>query len=226
MVAKKTTSKLLQVSQREMDNKELKDFSWEMLKGKEVLAGRVGGMPELNFENALKNAGIEKAEVDINTSVDFASLTSAFIGSDKDDVFVNLFEPNATKLVSMGYGHVVASIGEMSGEMPYTAFNARKSYIEKNEDVLKKFTDAIAKGLEYCNEKSAKEIAQMIIDQFPDTSINDLISIVQRYKDADSWLETPKIEENLFENLESIMVDSKQIEKYVPFEDLVVNLYE
>ncbi len=209
-----------------VSKKELKDFSWEMLKGKEVLAGRVGGMPELNFENALKNAGIEKAEVDINTSVDFASLTSAFIGSDKDDVFVNLFEPNATKLVSMGYGHVVASIGEMSGEMPYTAFNARKSYIEKNEDVLKKFTDAIAKGLEYCNEKSAKEIAQMIIDQFPDTSINDLISIVQRYKDADSWLEAPKIEENLFENLESIMVDSKQIEKYVPFEDLVVNLYE
>ena len=137
-----------------------------------------------------------------------------------------LRELNATKLVSMGYGHVVASIGEMSGEMPYTAFNARKSYIEKNEEVLKKFTAAIAKGLEYCNEKSAKEIAQMIIDQFPDTSINDLISIVQRYKDADSWLETPKIEENLFENLESIMVDSKQIEKYVPFEDLVVNLYE
>ncbi len=209
------------VSKKKIDN-----FTWDMLEGKQVLAGRVGGMPELNFENALKNANIDKTKVDVDTSVDFASLTSAFIGSNKEDIFVNLFEPNATKLVTMGYGHVVASIGEMSGEMPYTAFNARKSYIENNEELLKKFTKAIARGLEYCNEKSAKEIAQVIIEQFPDTSINDLISIVERYKNADSWLETPTIEKKLFENLEDIMIDSNQIDEYVPFEDLVRNLYE
>lgn len=209
-----------------VSKKKIDDFSWNMLEGKTVLAGRVGGMPELNFENALKNAGVDKSEVDIDTSVDFASLTSAFIGSNEEELFVNLFEPNATKLVGMGYGHVVASIGEMSGEMPYTAFNARKSYIENNEEILKKFTKAIAKGLEFCNEKSAKEIAQVIIEQFPDTSINDLISIVERYKNADSWLENPTIEEKLFENLEDIMLDSKQIDKYVPYEDLIKNLYE
>lgn len=203
---------------------DLKDFNWDMLNGKEVLAGRIGGMPELNFENALKNAGVDKSKVNINTSVDFASLTSAFIGGEGD--FVNLFEPNATKLIGMGYGHVVASIGEKSGEMPYTAFNTKKSYLENNKDTLKKFTEAIDKGLKFCNEKDSKEIANAIIDQFPDTSINDLVSIVDRYKNADSWLESPKIDEKLFTNLEDIMIDSKQISEYVPFEDLVENLSE
>ncbi len=199
------------------------DFDWKDLEGKEVLAGRTGGMPELNFENALKNAKIEKSKVKINTSVDFASLTSAFIGGEGD--FVNLFEPNATKLVNMGFGHVVDNIGSKSGDMPYTAFNAKKSYIEDNKELLEKFTNAIAKGLKFCENEEPKVIAEEIIGQFPDTSINDLITIVKRYKDADSWLKTPHIEEELFNNLQSIMLDSKQIKEYVPFDDLVENLY-
>lgn len=207
-----------------VSRKEIKDFKWEMLEGKEVLAGRIGGMPELNFENALKNAKIDKKEVNINTSVDFASLTSAFISGSGD--FVNLFEPNATKLISMGYGYVVESIGKMSGEMPYTAFNAKKSYIEKNPETINKFTRAIAKGLVYVKENSNEKIANTIISQFPDTSINDLITIVKRYKEADSWLTTPHIDKKLFNNLQDIMIDSDQIDKYVSFEDLVVNSYK
>lgn len=197
------------------------NFKWEQLKGKEVLAGRVGGMPELNFENALKNAKIDKNSVNINTSVDFASLTSAFIGGEGD--YVNLFEPNATKLVSMGYGHIVANIGEKSGEMPYTAFNARKSYIEKNGDVIEKFNKVINKGLEFVNKNDAKTIGEAIIKQFPDTSKNDLEAIIDNYKKADSWLENTNISEQLFKNLEDIMIESKQLDKYVPFGDLVVN---
>ncbi len=198
------------------------NFDWEMLKGKEVLAGRIGGMPELNFENALKNSNIGKDELNINTSVDFASLTSAFISGEGD--FVNLFEPNAVLLEKMGYGHVVASIGSASGEMPYTAFNAKKSYIEKNRETLEAFTRAIAKGLEYCENSSSEDIANTIASQFRDTSINDLIEIVKRYKDADSWLSSPIVTETMFENLEDVMIDSDQIDEYVPFEDLVTNI--
>ncbi len=207
-----------------VSREDIKNFSWEDLKEKKVLAGRIGGMPELNFENALKNAKVSKSDVKIDTSVDFASLSSAFIGGDGD--FVNLFEPNATKITSMGYGHVVASIGKMSGEMPYTAFNAKKSFIEKNRKLLISFTDAIDRGLKFVHENNAKTVAEAIIGQFPDTSMKDLISIIDRYKEADSWLDNPMIEEELFENLEDIMINSKQISKYVPFEDLVVNLYE
>jgi NitT/TauT family transport system substrate-binding protein len=194
-----------------------------MLKGSEVLAGRIAGMPELNFENALKNAGISKSDVDINTSIDFASLTSAFISGTGD--YVNLFEPNATKLETLGLGYIVASVGELSGEMPYTAFNAKKSYIEKNEDTIKKFTNAIAKGLKYVEKNSSEDIAKTIIDEFPDTSLDDLTKIVDRYKKADSWLSTPYIEESLFENLEDIMIDSGELTSYVPFSDLVINMY-
>lgn len=206
------------VSRKKIDN-----FSWDMLKGSEVLAGRIGGMPELNFENALKNTSISKSDVKINTSVDFASLTSAFISGTGD--YVNLFEPNATKLEKMGLGHIVASIGEKSGEMPYTAFNAKKSYIEKNKDIIEGFTKAIARGLEFVKENDSKKIAKVIIGQFPDTSINDLTDIVERYKQADSWLKTPYIEEKLFKNLEDIIINSGEIKEYVPYEDLVNNFY-
>ncbi len=206
------------VSRKKIDN-----FNWDMLKGSEVLAGRIGGMPELNFENALKNTSISKSDVKINTSVDFASLTSAFISGTGD--YVNLFEPNATKLEKMGLGHIVASIGEKSGEMPYTAFNAKKSYIEKNKDIIEGFTKAIARGLEFVKENDSKTISEIIIDQFPDTSINDLTDIVERYKQADSWLDNPYIEEKLFKNLEDIIINSGEIKEYVPYEDLVNNFY-
>ena len=202
-----------------VSRKKVKDFKFEDLKGKEVLAGRIAGMPELNFENALKNAKINKEDVIINTSVDFANLTSAFLSGTGD--YVNLFEPNATKLENEGLGFIVASIGEKSGEMPYTAFNARKSYIENNKETIKKFTRAIHKGLKYTKDHDSKEISNIIRDEFPNISINDLIKIVDRYKKADTWLDTPYISENLFNNLEDIMIDSNQIKSKVPYNKLV-----
>lgn len=207
------------VSRKKIDNFTMKDMV-----GKEVLAGRVGGMPELNFLNALKNSNIDKKDVNINTTVDFASLSGSFIGGTGD--FVNLFEPNATMLEKMGFGYVVGSVGELSGEVPYTAFNARKSYIENNQDVIKKFVKAINKGLKYVSDNSSEKIANAIINQFPDTSINDLISIIDRYKDADSWLSTTNISKESFVNLEDIMIESYQLKEYVNYEDLIINYYE
>lgn len=207
-----------------VSRKKIENFTMKDMVGKEVLAGRVGGMPELNFLNALKNSNIDKKDVNINTTVDFASLSGSFIGGTGD--FVNLFEPNATMLEKMGFGYVVGSVGELSGEVPYTAFNARKSYIENNQDVIKKFVKAINKGLKYVNDNSSEKIANAIINQFPDTSINDLISIIDRYKDADSWLSTTNISKESFVNLEDIMIESNQLKEYVNYEDLIINYYE
>lgn len=207
------------VSRNKIDN-----FTLDMLKGKEVLAGRTGGMPILNFQNALDNENVNQDKININTSIDFASLTGTFIGGTGD--FVNLFEPNATKLEKEGYGYIVASIGEFSGEMPYTAFNARKSFINENKEIITNFTKAINEGLNFVHNNDSETIADAIIDQFPDTSINDLTTIVKRYKDADSWLSTPYISEESFENLEDIMIKDNQISKYVPYKDLINNYYE
>lgn len=207
------------VSRVKNDNFKLSD-----LKNKEVLAGRVGGMPILNFENALRNNDIKTTDVNINTTIDFASLSGAFIGGSGD--YVNLFEPNATTLENLGYGYVVASVGELSGEMPYTAFNARNSYIKNNEQLIRNFAKSINEGLKFVHENDAKTIANVIIKQFPDTSINDLVKIVDRYKKADSWLSTPFISKESFENLMSIMIESNQLEEYVSYNDLIINYYE
>lgn len=202
------------VSREKIDNFKLSD-----LKGKEVLAGRAGGMPILNFYTALKKENV--SEVNTNDSVDFANLTSAFISGSGD--FVNLFEPNATKIEKMGYGYIVANIGKYSYEVPYTAFNAKKSFIENNPDLINRFRKSVNKGLEYTLNNSSQTIAKDIIDLFPDTSLNDLETIIERYKQADSWLNNTHISEDLFKNLEDMLIDGKLIDKYVPFNDLITN---
>ena len=201
-----------------------KNFSLEDLYDKEILVGRKTGMPALNFLNALKNNNIDINKINVNYSIEFAALSGTFIGGTGD--FVNLFEPNATNLEKEGYGKVVASIGMLSGEVPYTAFYARKSYIDKNPEIIKKFTNAINKGLEYTLNNDSTTIANDIIDQFPDTNIKDLALMIERYKEYDCWLENPYISEKLFTNLEDFLIDFDLIKKYVPYNDLVNNFYE
>ena len=197
------------------------DFSWEDLEGKEVLVGRQGGMPALNFINALKNAGVDTSKVNLNYSVEFAALSGSFIGGVGD--YVNLFEPNATLLEEEGYGHVVASIGELSGEMPYTAFYTKKSYLEENKDLLERFSRAINKGLEYVQTHTARETAEVILPQFTDSSLNELEMFVARYKESDSWLSSTYIPEEYFKNLEDLMIENDLLEDYVPYDDLIYN---
>ena len=205
-----------------VSRKNIKNFKMEDLIGKEVLAGRKGGMPVLNFENALINSNIDKNEVNINTSVEFSALSGSFIGGQGD--FVNLFEPNATKLEKEGYGYVVGSVGMISGEVPYTAFNAKKSYIKNNKETIKNFNKAINEELKYVKEHDEKDIANAIINQFPDSSINDVTTIVKRYKESDSWLENTFISEKSFKNLEDIMIKANLIKEYVPYKDLIINI--
>ena len=205
-----------------LGRKDKKDFSLEDLYGKEILVGRSSGMPALNFLNALKNKGIDKNKIKINYNIDFASLSGAFIGNTGD--YVNLFEPTALKLEKEGYGYVLQSIGLLSGEMPYTTFYARKSYIENNKDVIKSFTKAINKGLEFVKNNDEMKIAKSIYKQFPDLSLNDLSTIVKRYKDADSFLESSHIEEKLLVNLENLLIDNNLLKDYVPYNDLIIEV--
>ena len=140
--------------------------------------------------------------------------------------FVTLSEPNAIKLEKEGLGYVVGSVGQLSGEMPYTAFYARKSYINNNKDLINRFNNAINKGLDYVRSNDEEDIANAIIDQFPDSSLNDVIKIVKRYKDADSWLNNTTITEDSYENLEDIMIDNDLLDEYVDFNKLVIDLNE
>ena len=205
-----------------VSREEISNFTLNDLKGKEILAGRTGGMPILNFQNALKNENISESTMTINTSIEFASLAGSFISGVGD--FVNLFEPYATKLVKEGSGYIVGNIGAYSGEVPYTAFYSRKSYLENNKETLVNFTKAINKGLEYVKNHSSEEIAKIILPQFPDISLTDLTTIVDNYKKYDSWLSDSFISEESYKNLENIMMDAKLLDNYVPYDQLIKNL--
>ncbi len=207
-----------------VSRKKIDKFKMEDLYNKEILVGRAGGMPSLNFLNGLKNENADKNKIKINTSVDFASLSGTFISGVGD--FVNLFEPNATKLEKEGLGYVVGSVGKFSGEMPYTAFYARKSYFNDNTDKIKKFNTAINKGLDYVKNHSDIEIAKSILPQFPDNSLNDVELIVKRYREADSWLDNTTITEKSYKNLENIMINNNLLDDFVSFNDLVKDLNE
>ncbi len=201
-----------------------KEFKLEDLYGKEILVGRPGGMPALNFLNAMKNNNVDLNKININYAIDFASLSGSFIGGIGD--YVDLFEPTATSVVKLGNACIVESIGSLSGEVPYTAFYARKSFLNNNPELIEKFTEAINKGLEFVKSNDSKTIANIILPSFPDSSLNDIETIINNYKKYDSWLENPYITEESFKNLENILLDNKLIKDYVPYNKLINNFYE
>ena len=201
-----------------------KEFKLTDLYNKEILVGRKGGMPALNFINAMENENIDISKINVNYSIDFASLSGTFIGGIGD--YVNLFEPTATTVVNKSGACIVESIGKLSGEMPYTAFYSKKSYLEANKNILVNFTKAINKGLEFVKNNDSKTIAKVILPQFPDTNIDDIITNIDNYKLYDSWLNTPYISETSFNNLNNLLLENKLIDTNVPYKDLIVNLYE
>ena len=197
------------------------NFNLEELYGKEVLVGRKGGMPALNFLNALKKMNIDSNKIDLNYSVEFAALSGSFIGGMGD--YVNLFEPTATKLEKENLGYVVASIGAYSGEMPYTTYYARKSYIENNKDIIDKFKNALNKGLEFVKNNEPDVVAEVIHNQFKDESLNNLTTMIKRYKDYDCWYNDTHIKEIAYQNLEQVMLDNNLIENKIDFNILINN---
>jgi NitT/TauT family transport system substrate-binding protein len=216
----KTFSQLTQkdgsfiVSRKKIDN-----FTLDDLKGKNIIGGRAGGMPEMTLEYSLKQNGIDpRNDVNIDTSIAFAAMGGAFIGGQGD--FVTLFEPTATSVEKQGYGYVVASVGELGGIVPYTSFSARDSYIKNNPNLIKRFNRAIQKGLDYVHNNSDIEVAKAILKQFPDTSLNDLESAIKRYRKIDAWPKTTEFSEESFNHLQDIMIDYGEINERVPYNKL------
>lgn len=203
------------VSREKYDN-----FALEDLKGKTVIGGRVAGMPELTFEWALRQNGIDpKKDLTIDTSIAFAAMEGAFISGIGD--FVTLFEPNALSVEKNGYGYVVAYVGELGGNVPYTAYNARSSFINNNKDVIKSFSNAINKGLKFVKDSNSLDIAKSITSFFPDTSLNDLVKIIDRYKDGGAWKKNISINEQEFVHIQDIIIAGNELDSYVDYDKLI-----
>lgn len=202
----------------------MNDFHWKDLKGTYVLGGRKGGMPQMVFEYVLKKNGIDpEKDLSIDQSIDFGSTAAAFSGGKGD--FTVEFEPSATALETEGAGYVVASLGEASGYVPYTAFSARKSYIEQNPVIIQSFTNALQKGMDYVNSHTPEEIAQIIQPQFAETDLAQITTIVKRYYDQDTWKNDLVFNQDSFELLQDILMEAGELDAKVPYESLVVTNY-
>ncbi len=203
--------------------REDKEFNLSDLKGSHIIAGRQGGMPAMTLAYTLNQNGISLDDLNFDTSIAFASMTGAFIGGTGD--YVTAFEPTGLQLEKEGNGYVVASLGEIGGEVPYTTFMSKKSYLDNNANIAEGFTKAIQKGLDYTFNHTDEEVAKVIQDYFPDTSLNDLVEVVKRYRENDSWYNTTYISEEGFKRVQDIMMNSNELDQYVSYEDLVNNNY-
>ena len=207
------------VSKEATDN-----FSWQDLKGKTVIPGRKGGVPYMTFEYVLKKNGIDpQKDLVLDDSIKFDLMAGAFAGGDAE--YVTLFEPTASMTEQAGKGYVVASVGEASGEIPYTAYFAKKSYIEANPDIIQGITNAIYKGEQWVKTHNAKEIAQAIVEFFPDTSLDTLTTSVQSYMDIDAWRDTPVLKEEAFNLLQEVMKEAGELEKEADYTKVVNNSF-
>ena len=199
-------------------------FSWSDLKGKTVIPGRKGGVPYMTFEYVLKQNGINpEKDLVLDDSIKFDLMAGAFAAGNAE--YVTLFEPTASMTELQGKGYVVTSIGKESGEIPYTAYFAKKSYIKENEDLIQGFTNAIYQGEKWVKEHSAKEIAEAVQDFFPDTDLEMLTKSIQSYKDIDAWNENPILKEESFNRLQDVMIEAGELENKVPYDKIVNNKY-
>lgn len=203
-----------------VSREQMPEFQWEDLKGKDILGGRKGGMPEMVFEYILKQHGMDPdKDMNIDRSIDFGSTAAAFSGGQGE--FSVEFEPSATALEKEGTGYVVASCGVESGYVPYTAYSAKESYMKENPQIIQGFTNALQKGMDYVNTHTSEEIARIIQPQFKENDLDTIMTIVKRYQEQDTWKENLIFEQESFELLEDILDSAGELEKRVPYEELV-----
>lgn len=205
-------------------SRESGDFKWEDLKGKHILPGRKGGVPYMTLQYVLNKHGLN-TETDLNfdNSISFDAMASAFVSGTGD--YVTVFEPIATSFEIENKGHIVTSVGEAADEIPYTAYFAKKSYIESNPEVIQKFVNAIYKGQTWVDTHSAEEIAKELLVSFPDTNLEVLTKVVERYKSIDAWNTTPIMTKESFERLQEVMTNAGELEKVAPYEEIVNNRF-
>ena len=200
------------------------NFSWQDLKGKTIIPGRKGGVPYMTLEYVLKKNGLNpQTDLVLDDSIKFDLMAGAFTGGTAE--YVTLFEPTASMTQSAGKGYIVASVGEASGEVPYTAYCAKKSYIEKNSETIEKFTRAIYKGQKWVKSHTSREIAEAIQSFFPSTSVESIEKSVQSYKEIDAWNETPVLKEESFDKLQLIMTEAGELTQKAPYNKIVNNTY-
>ncbi|SHJ97345.1 NitT/TauT family transport system substrate-binding protein [Anaerobranca californiensis DSM 14826] len=196
------------------------NFKWEDVKGKVIIGGRPGGVPQMVQEYVLYHNGvIPHIDVEIIQNIDLAATAVAFSNGIGD--FIQVFEPGASMLEKQGVGYVVASFGEAGGEIPYTVYHATEKYIKENPEIIQKFTNAIYRAQIWVDNHSAREIAEAIRPSFQETDFELLVSAVERYKNGDTWSKDPLLRPEALDRLQEIAIFNGQLTEKIPYEKVV-----
>ena len=206
-----------------VSRKQEPDFRWEDLKGKEILAGRKGGVPAMTFEYILREHGFTDSEINLNFDVAFNLMTGAFEAGTAD--YCTMFEPTASEYQAAGKGYIVAAVGEAGGEVPYTSYIAKRSWLDKNEETAKGFLRALLKGVKYAQTEDATVIAEHLVAHFPSTSVQSLATSVESYRNIDAWVSDMAMTEESFERLQDIIESAGELDHRADFHALADNTY-
>lgn len=200
------------------------NFSWEKVRDKTILPGRKGGVPYMTLEYVLRKNGLEPSkEVKFNDSIQFSLMAGAFASGTGD--YVTLFEPTASMLQKEGKGYIVSSIGAECGDISYTAYFAKKSFIEKNQELVERFTRALYKGQKWVEANDAEKMAEVVAPFFPETDFDLLKMAIQRYKSIGAWNQNPILNKQSFELLQEVMTQAEELKQKVPYEEIVNNSF-
>ena len=199
------------------------DFKWTDLKGKEILAGRRGGVPAMTFEYVLRENGFTDSDIKINYDVAFNMMTAAFAEGTAE--YCTMFEPTASEFQSSGKGYIVASVGEAGGVIPYTGFIAKQSWLKKHEDRARGFVRALLKAVDYAQKNSAADIASHIMGHFPSSTVESMTVSIANYQKIDSWFTDLKMPEESFTRLQDIIQSAGELSSRVEFSKVVNNKY-
>lgn len=200
------------------------NFEWSDLKGKTIIGGRKGGMPEIILQYVLRKNGLTPGtDVFIDTTMQFAAMPGAFMGGQGD--YVIIYEPTASEMEKQGKAFIVASMGKSSGPVPYTAYYAKKSYLEKNPQNVQKFTNAIYKGQRWVDSHTPEEIAKAIKPHFPDANDEILTAVVNRYKEQNTWKKDPILLEKDLDTLQKALQDAGVITKVAPYDKVITTTF-
>ena len=200
------------------------NFTWDKVRGKTVLPGRKGGVPYMTLEHVLRQNGVDPAkDTVLDNSVQFSMMTAAFTGGTGD--YVTAFEPTASMLEQEGKGYIVASVGQASGDIPYTAYFAKKSYIQENSDLIQRFVNAVYKGQQWVATHTDEEVAEAVADSFPDTTFDLLVKSVASYRAIDAWNTDPCMSEESFMRLQTVMTEAGELSQTADYHKVVNNTF-
>ncbi len=199
------------------------DFTWESLKGKEILAGRRGGVPAMTFEYILREHGFEDNDIRLNFDVEFNLMTAAF--EEGTAQYCTMFEPTASEYQAAGKGYIVAAVGTAGGEVPYTSFIAKRSWLDKNGETAKKFLRAILKAIKYAQEEAPEKVAEGLAEQFPSTSKESLTTSIKSYRSIDAWVKDMQMTKASFDRLQDIIELAGELPSRADFGKLTDNSF-